>query len=59
MLSRGQFYLRHGYADHGTPIHLHGGLLAGGDHLAPGQPRYWYLPRRIAAGGKPGSADAQ
>lgn len=33
-----RIYLRHGYADHGTPIHLHGGLLAGGDHLAPGQP---------------------
>ena len=33
-----RIYLRHGYADHGTPIHLHGGLLAGGGHLAPGQP---------------------
>lgn len=33
-----RIYLRHGYADHGTPIHLHGGLLAGSGHLAPGQP---------------------
>ena len=31
-------YLRHGYADYGTPIQLPGGLVAGGDHLAPGQP---------------------
>lgn len=33
-----RIYLRHGYADYGTPIHLHDGLLAGGDHLTPGQP---------------------
>jgi GNAT superfamily N-acetyltransferase len=31
-------YLRHGYADYGTPIQLPGGLVAGGDHLTPGQP---------------------
>lgn len=31
-------YLRHGYADYGTPIQLPGGLVAGGDHLAPSQP---------------------
>jgi GNAT superfamily N-acetyltransferase len=31
-------YLRHGYADYGTPIHLHDGLLVHGDDGAPGQP---------------------
>ena len=34
----GRIYLHHGYTDHGTPIHLPGGLLAGGDHPGPGQP---------------------
>jgi GNAT superfamily N-acetyltransferase len=31
-------YLRHGYADHGTPIHLHGGLVGGSGHHEPGRP---------------------
>jgi GNAT superfamily N-acetyltransferase len=33
-----RIYLRHGYADYGTPIQLPGGLVAGGDHLTAGQP---------------------
>jgi GNAT superfamily N-acetyltransferase len=34
-----RLYLRHGYADYGTaPIHLHDGLLPGGNDKAPDQP---------------------
>jgi GNAT superfamily N-acetyltransferase len=31
-------YLRHGYSDRGTPIHLHDGLLTGSDCREPGRP---------------------
>ncbi len=34
-----RLYLRYGYADHGTPIGLHDGLLAPGGHSAASQPR--------------------
>jgi GNAT superfamily N-acetyltransferase len=33
-----RFYLRHGYADYGSPICLHDGLLAGRHGDPPGQP---------------------
>jgi len=31
-------YLRHGYTDHGSAIHLHDGLLTGSDCREPGRP---------------------
>ncbi len=33
-----RLYQRHGYTDHGTPIHLRDGLLTGNAHHSPGPP---------------------
>jgi GNAT superfamily N-acetyltransferase len=43
-------YLGHGYVDYSAPIELHDSLVAGGDHLTPGQqadgPRMYPMVRR-------------
>ncbi len=47
-------YLRHGYGDHGAPIELNDGLLAGSGDLMPGQPagsaRMYPMVRRPGPG---------